>query len=48
MYRQKRTVTIKYDRLEYVSKSITVNEDEADEVYAKLKIQKDVRNLRRI
>jgi hypothetical protein len=45
---KERTVTIKYEELEYVPRSMTVSESEADEIYRKLKRRHDIRNLRRL
>jgi uncharacterized protein YnzC (UPF0291/DUF896 family) len=47
----KRTVTIRYERLEYVSKYMIVDEEESDAIYDKLKEEQKkykIRNLRRI
>lgn len=45
---KRRTVTIKYDELCYCPSFIECYEDEADEIYNKLKNRNDIRNLRRI
>ena len=48
---KKRTVIIRYERLEYVSKYMVVDEEDSDAIYDKLKeMQKkyEIRNLRRI
>ena len=47
----KRTVTIRYERLEYVSEYMIVDEEESDAIYDKLKEEQKkykIRNLRRI
>lgn len=44
----KRTVTIKWEELEYVPRYKVVNEENSDEVYDKLKKRYEIRNLRRI
>ena len=45
---KRRTVTIKWDELEYVSKSKTVYEEDSDKEYSKIKMRYGIRNLRRI
>lgn len=48
---KKRTVTIKYERLEYVPKYMIVDEEESDAIYDMLKEQQkrnEIRNLIRI
>jgi hypothetical protein len=44
----KRTVTIRWEELEYVPRYEVVNEENSDEVYGKLKNRHGIRNLRRI
>jgi hypothetical protein len=45
---KKRTVTIKWEELEYVPRYMVVDEEDSDTVYDKIKKRSGIRNLRRI